>query len=91
MYIVIKQEPFKVVTFETKTDLANYLGIHRNTIINRFKLYNYWENSKGAVYESNEHYERVRKGNKDSRETKTKKNNREIPCNNPKLNMGYID
>ena len=91
MYIIIKNEPLKVITFETKTDLASYLNIHRNTITNRFKEKSYWESDKGMVYQSNEHYQRTRKGNRDSNETKLRKKNREIPCNNPKLNKGYID
>lgn len=87
MYIVIKEEPFKVTTFETKSDLSNYLNLHRNTIEYRFSKSNYWESDKGIVYKANEHFKRVRKGNSDSKEVKIKKRNREIPCKNPKLNI----
>ena len=66
MYIIIKKYPFKVTTFETKTDLATYLGVHRNTITNNFKEDEYWWTEKGIVYQSNKHYKRLRKGNKDS-------------------------
>lgn len=91
MYIIIQENPLKVTTFETKTDLASYLKLHRNTISNRFENNSYWESDKGRVYQSNTHYEKVKRGNRDTMETKMKKRNREIPCKNPKLNKGYID
>ena len=91
MYIVIQNEPLKVTTFETKTDLSKYLNIHRNTIDNRFNKNQSWECDRGIVYQSNEHYKRLRRGNTDSKTIKTQKKNREILCNNPKLNKGYID
>lgn len=84
MYIVIQNEPFKVTTFETKTDLSNYLGIHRNTIANRFDKNNYWQSDKGMVYESSKHYKRDRRGNRDSFTTKKGKANGEIELKRPK-------
>jgi len=86
MYIIIQQEPFKVVTFETKTDLANYLGVHRNTVTNRFEASEWWESDKGSVYFSTKHYKRQTGGNTDDKITKIRKINGEIPCKNPKLN-----
>jgi hypothetical protein len=91
MYIVIQENPPKVTTFETKTDLSAYLNIHRNTIQNRFDKDFSWVTDKGTVYESKKHYKRVRGGNFDNMETKTLKKNREIPCKNPKLNKGYMN
>jgi len=84
MYIVIQQEPLKVTTFETKTDLANYLNIHRNTINNRFADKEFWESDKGLVYQSNKHYKISRSGNRDSMETKIRKRNGEIELKHPK-------
>lgn len=84
MYIVIQSEPFKVTTFETKSDLSNYLGIHRNTIINKFNEKDFWQSDKGAVYQSNKHYKRDRRGNRDSIAVKQGKANGEIELKNPK-------
>ncbi len=84
MYIIIQKEPLRVTTFETKSDLANYIGVHRNTITNKFDKLDYWECSKGTVYISDKHYKTLRKGNTDDRETKTKKANGEIPCKKDK-------
>lgn len=75
IYIVIQKEPFKVVTFETKTDLATYLGVHRNTIDNKFNKNDYWECKKGVVYKSDKHQSRKKGGNKDSFATKEAKRN----------------
>lgn len=77
MYIIIEKEPLKVLTFESKTDLAGYLGIHRNTVTNRFENKTQWESEKGTVYQSNKHYKRLRKGNKDSFAVKKMKSNGE--------------
>jgi len=82
MYIVIQNEPFKVTTFETKSDLANYLEIHRNTITNKFNTKDFWQSDKGVVYQSNKHYKRDRRGNRDSIIVKQGKANGEIPLNN---------
>ena len=79
MFIVIQNEPFKVTTFETKTDLSNYLSIHRNTITNRFEDKPFWQSDKGTVYQSDKHYKRDRQGNKDDIQTKRGKANGEIP------------
>ena len=80
MYIVIQKEPLKVITFETKTDLANYIGVHRNTINYQFSLNQSWESKKGIVYQSNKHYKAKKGGNKDSLVTKKAKANGEIEC-----------
>ena len=66
MYILIENEPLKVLTFEAKTDLAKYLGIHVNTVRNRFEHNTHWNSKKGIVYQSNKHHKRLRKGNRDS-------------------------
>lgn len=63
MYIIITKEPLTIYTFETKTDLSNYLGVHRNTITNKFTQNKSWESEKGMVYKSDNHYKRLRKGN----------------------------
>ena len=84
MYIVIQQEPFKVTTFEAKSDLANYLGIHRNTITNKFNDDTYWNSDKGVVYQSNKHHKRDRRGNRDNIPTKQGKANGEIELKHPK-------
>lgn len=84
MYIIIQREPLKVLTFETKTDLSTYLGIHRNTISNRFAEKEYWESNKGTVYQSNTHYKRVRRGNNDTLEDKIAKRNGEKECKTKK-------
>lgn len=84
MYIIIQNEPFKVTTFETKTDLAGYLGIHRNTVTNRFEENTYWESKKGTVYQSNDHYKALRKGNTDSFLVKKGKRDGEIPLKHDK-------
>ena len=84
MYIVIQKEPLKVITFETKTDLSNYLGVHRNTITNRFNLNECWESDKGIVYQSSKHYKISRGGNKDDMETKIKKREGLIPLKHSK-------
>lgn len=91
MYIVISQEPLKVLTFESKTDLSSYLNIHRNTITNRFNEKKSWECDKGVVYQSDKHKKMLRSGNKDSNMTKKLKREGQMPCNDPKLNKGYID
>lgn len=91
MYILIKKEPLNVMTFETKTDLANYIKVHRNTVTNRFEEKESWECEKGMVYKSNQHFKRIRKGNKDSNDIKLKKKNCEIPCKNLKLDKSCID
>ena len=88
MYIVIQNEPFKVTTFETKSDLANYLEIHRNTITNKFNTKDFWQSDKGVVYQSNKHYKRFRKGNTDSFNVKKAKSNGEIELKRPKLYKG---
>lgn len=66
MYIVIKQNPLNIKTFEAKLDLANYLGVHRHTVTQRFKDVEFWEHDKGTVYQANVHKPRLRGGNKDS-------------------------
>ena len=88
MYVIIQNEPLKVLTFETKTDLAGYLNLHRNTITNRFKEKAFWESDKGIVYESNKHYKRFRKGNTNSFNVKKAKSNGEIELKRPKLYKG---
>lgn len=76
MYIVIKQDPLHIRTFEAKVDLANYLGLHRHTITQRFKDSLYWEHEKGTVYQSNIHKKRFRSGNTDSLSTRKEKKER---------------
>ena len=80
MYIIIQKEPLKVITFETKTDLANYLSIHRNTIDNKFNKSESWESKKGTIYKSNKHYKANRGGNTDNIHIKKAKANGEIEC-----------
>ena len=63
MYIIINIDTEKVYTFETKTDLSNYLGVHRNTITNKFTQNKSWKSEKGTVYKSDNHYKRLRRGN----------------------------
>lgn len=79
MYTIIQQNPQKAITFETKTDLASYLGVHWNTIQNRLDKNNPFETDKGTVYKSVEHTKRSRGGNKDDLATKKGKAEGIIP------------
>ncbi len=74
----------KTATLKAKSDLANYLGIHRNTITNKFNDDTYWNSDKGIVYQSNKHYKRDRRGNRDNMPTKQGKANGEIELKHPK-------
>lgn len=64
MYILFDNDSQKVITFEAKSDLATYIGVHWNTITNKFKASNGWDCKKGKVICSDEHYKRHRSGNK---------------------------
>ena len=89
MYIIIKLSPLEVRTFETKTDLANYLSIHRNTIDNRFSKSESWETEKGIVYKSNKHYKANRGGNTDNIHIKKAKANGQIECKSKQIEYQF--
>ncbi len=78
MYILIKKDTDEALLFEAKSDLAGYLGMHRNTISNKFSRTMCWEHEKGTVYTSSKVYRRNRSGNTDSKSMREAKLRGEI-------------
>lgn len=78
MYILIKEDTNEALIFEAKSDLSSYLGMHRNTISNKFSKTMCWEHEKGTVYSSNKVYKRSRSGNTDTKNVREAKLRGEI-------------
>lgn len=84
MYVLIENNPPKASTFKTKKDLANYLGVHFNTVTNNIgEGKKIWHSDKGTIYISVD-YASSRSGNKDSYEVKKAKARGEIELKSPK-------
>lgn len=70
MYIIIYKESQKAIVLAQKIDVANILGVHRNTINNKFKTTKVWEREKETVYEAHKFYPSTKSGNTDDARTR---------------------